>query len=60
MTRLCAHLVDDVRKAIRNLPRRPTQTVLTVIMLAVGIGANGAVFAIVNAALFKGFVRSRE
>ena len=39
----------------RNLPRRPTQTVLTVIMLAVGIGANGAVFAIVNAALFKGF-----
>ncbi|MFN2447007.1 MAG: ABC transporter permease [Vicinamibacterales bacterium] len=55
MIRFCAHLVDDFRWAIRSLSRRPTQTVVTVIMLAVGIGANGAVFAVVNAALFKGF-----
>jgi predicted permease len=34
---------------------RPGVTVLAVAMLAAGIGINGAVFTIVNAALFKGF-----
>lgn len=60
MIRFCAHLVDDCRWAIRNLARRPTQTMVTVIMLAVGIGANGAVFAVVDAALFKGFAFVHE
>ena len=60
MIRFCADLVDDFRWAIRDLSRRPTQTMVTVIMLAVGIGANGAVFAIVNAALFKGFAFVHE
>ena len=55
MIRSCAHLAADGRSAIRNLLRRPAQTVVTVVMLAVGIGANAAVFAVVDAALFKGF-----
>lgn len=55
MMNLYSHIVEDVRYAIRNLSRRPAQTAMAVLMLAVGIGANGIVFAIVNAALFKGF-----
>ncbi len=53
-------LVDDVRRAIRNLSRRPAQTAVAATMLAVALGANGAAFAVVNAAFFKGFVLVHE
>jgi hypothetical protein len=48
-------LWQDVRWGVRSLRTRPGFAAVAVAMLGVGIGVNGAVFTIVNAALFKGF-----
>lgn len=46
-------LLRDVRLALRLLLRRPLVSGLAVLSLALGIGANTAVFSIVNALFFK-------
>jgi putative ABC transport system permease protein len=46
-------LTRDVRQAARRLARTPMFTVATLITLALGIGANTAIFSILNSALLK-------
>ncbi len=45
--------VRDLRHAVRLLARKPTVTVLAVVSLGLGIGANSAIFSIVNAVLLR-------
>jgi predicted permease len=49
------HLARDVRYGLRSLRRHPAFSAMAVLSLAIGIGANAAIFGVVHAVLFPDF-----
>ncbi len=47
------HLRQDLRHAVRSLLRAPAFSLVTILTLALGIGANTAIFSIVNGVILR-------
>ena len=53
LTQWLEELRDDVRFSVRQLKAAPAFTLVAAITMALGIGANGAIFALVDATLLR-------
>src|SRR5260370_13578857 len=50
---MLTHLWTDFRHALRRLPRNPTTSAIILLTLALCIGANTAIFSVVDATLLR-------
>ncbi|HVD91008.1 MAG TPA: hypothetical protein VNC21_01950, partial [Vicinamibacterales bacterium] len=53
-------MLRDVRFTVRNMARSPGLAVVIAVSLALGIGANTAIFSLIHAVMLKRASRSRS
>ena len=51
--RLVESILDDVRYALRRVGKAPAFSVITILIMGLGIGANTAIFSLIDAAMLR-------